>query len=903
MDAAKWQQVKDLFSATVELAADERVERLAGETDAEVLREVRKLLSAHEEAENFIDRPILVERNLAADETKDYFVGRTIENYAIIAPLGTGGMGAVYLAERVNSDFKQKVALKIIKRGMDSETILRRFAFERKILASLRHPNIAQLIDGGISAEGLPFFVMEYVDGAPLKDFCREHRLTLKERLELFRQICAAVEHAHKNLVVHRDLKPSNILVTKDGIPKLLDFGIAKLLSGNADSEEATVTQAKMLTPEYASPEQFLGKNVTTAADIYSLGVILYELLSGYRPFQTKGKSYEEIVKSVCDSEPAAPSRVLTSAETGQHRDAQTNAEAIGGAEEITASVPPVFSAAQLRGDLDNIILKALRKEPSERYGSVQQFSEDIYRFLNGLPISARPQTFQYRFGKYVARHRAGVFAAALILLSLVGGISVATWQAVVAGRERERAERQFAETRKIANSMLFEIHDSLADLPGATNSRELLVRRALEYLNNLSQEAGENPELLRELAIAYRKVGDIQGDPFYANTGNSSEAAESYQKALEIQEKLLLEDPENLELQKELRATTMQLGDNLYSLGKNSEAKIIYRRAVEITRRVVEREPQNAPYRNSLAFLYWRLSWVADTVAEKNEYFGQARDYSEKSLNETPDDDFVISNAVEIYGGIGNALGNPDFNDAGKPFEALPYIQKAQEMRHKIVERYPDGFAAQTSLGVGYKDLGDIFLAQGKIAEALENYEKALRIHRTLAEKDPKNSLARGIVGFDLTKIGNALLKSGEIEKSLTNHKEAVETLEKLHADNPTNVMVAHSLVLALEGLADAFLEKKDFPDALVHYRRALKIDEELDAQQANEEFQRKIAQLYLKIGNTKTRIAGDCRETRTDYEKSLEIFKRAAEKTPLSPTNQKFLAEAEAKRAGCGY
>jgi serine/threonine protein kinase len=429
MNSAKWQNIKDLMSAALDLPAENRAAFLARETDAEIRDEVRGLLLAHEQADRFIDNPILIERGAAEAVPEDFVIGRQIENYLVLEKIGAGGMGAVYLAERLNSDFKQKVALKIIKRGMDTEAILKRFATERKILSRLKHQNIALLLDGGVSGEGLPFFAMEFIAGKPLNQFCDERNLDPKARLEIFQRICAAVEHAHQNLVVHRDLKPSNVMVTDDGTPKLLDFGIAKLLSD--EETDATATQGRIFTPEYASPEQILGNSVTTATDVYSLGVILYELLSGHRPFETKGKSFEEIIRSVCDTEPAPPSsaaiRDFRSGTPDSNTRAKFRSGETGDQNGETGPRSRIPDPKFLKGDLDNIILKALRKEPAGRYGSAQRFSDDIARYLSGLPVSARPQTFKYRFEKYFKRHRVGVLAAALVLLSLVGGISVAT--------------------------------------------------------------------------------------------------------------------------------------------------------------------------------------------------------------------------------------------------------------------------------------------------------------------------------------------------------------------------------------------------------------------------------------------------------------------------------------------
>ena len=501
MDSTKWQKIKNILSTLLDLPENEHSEFLASIDDEEIRLEVEKLLSAQEQAENFIDTPILIEKGLADDATKDSLIGKTIENYLILERIGTGGMGAVYLAERLNSDFKQKVALKIIKRGMDSEAILTRFATERRILSTLKHPNIAQLLDGGISSEGLPFFVMEYVDGKPLNQFCDENELALNERLQIFRQICSAVENAHKHLIIHRDLKPSNVLVTSDGIPKLLDFGIGKLLSNDGDEATLTATQGRVFTPEYASPEQVLGKSVTTATDVYSLGVILYELLSGERPYKIESRLPQEVANVILTEEPIRPSSVVSSQwlvvnKTRKEASHQTNPKS------------QILNPKSLRGDLDNIILKALRKEPERRYQTVQEFSEDIRRHLVGLPVTATADTTFYRVGKFVKRHSVGVFAGGLIFLSLLVGISATAWQANRANVERAKAEQRFQDVRKLANSVVFELHDSIENLPGSTRARELLVKKALEYLDNLSQESGNDAELQRELANGGEAAG-----------------------------------------------------------------------------------------------------------------------------------------------------------------------------------------------------------------------------------------------------------------------------------------------------------------------------------------------------------------------------------------------------------
>ena len=448
--------------------------------------------------------------------------GRRIGAYAIVREIGRGGMGAVYLAGRADDEFEKEVAIKLLKRGTDTDEVLRRFRTEREILARLEHPNIAHLIDGGTTGDGLPYFVMEYVAGIPVTNFCRDQELSVEARLQLFLKICAAVQFAHQNLVVHRDLKPANILITPEGEPKLLDFGIAKLLALDDTAPVVTLVDHQHLTPGYASPEQVRGDPITTVSDVYALGALLYELLSGKNAhcFPKLHPSPTELLRVVAEQIPRRPSAVATNPQT----------------------------IRRLKGDLDNIVLKALRKEPNRRYADVGSFAEDVRRHLGHFPVHARKDTARYRAGKFIRRNRLAVTAAVLIFLALAGGLYIARL-------ERAKAVRRFKQVRELAHSVLFDYHDSIAALPGSTAVRQRLVQDALKYLNNLSREAGNDRSLLRELAEAYDKVAAVQGSAASstggtllsaANLGDTQGALTSYGKALAIREKLLRIDPAN---------------------------------------------------------------------------------------------------------------------------------------------------------------------------------------------------------------------------------------------------------------------------------------------------------------------------------------------------------------------
>jgi tetratricopeptide (TPR) repeat protein len=516
--SAQWQQVEEIFHAAAAIDPVKREEFLlqACGGDTGLLNDVRSLLDCESQAEGFFEQAI---GEVAASISDQPNEDRRIGPYRIIRRLGQGGMGAVYLAIRDDDHYSKQVALKLVRQGMDTPWLLERFRYERQILATLEHPHIARMLDGGATNEGLPYIVMEYVEGQPISTYVLTNALDVSARLRLFRDVCRAVEYAHRKLVIHRDLKPANILVATDGTPRLLDFGTAKLLNPEFEDAQRTQTGAQMLTPDYASPEQLRGEPVTTASDVYSLGIILYELLTGRRPFDTGGRA----------------SIALEHAITG------------------TEILPPSVSAARepklrktLAGDLDNIVMMAIRKEPERRYGSVEQFSEDLRRYLDGLPIRARADTVSYRTRKFLQRNRVGVGAAAAAMIAVLSGAGVAVWQAHEAGIAADRAQRRFDEVRALSNTFLFDVQDKLQNVPGTLAVRKTLVDTALKHLDKLATEADDDPGLQYELASAYDRVGRIQGNPAESNLGDTKEALINLQKAVVLFDKAIGAQPSN---------------------------------------------------------------------------------------------------------------------------------------------------------------------------------------------------------------------------------------------------------------------------------------------------------------------------------------------------------------------
>ncbi|MBZ5625484.1 MAG: protein kinase [Acidobacteriia bacterium] len=483
MNPERWQRIREVFHDAWALSPEERPPYLcqACGADTELRAEVEALLEYESSPADLLSKPLHeVAANLIPHGAQPA-MGRKVGAYRLVREIGRGGMGTVYEAVRDDEQFHQRVAIKLLRAEIGSEDFDRRFRQERQILAVLSHTNIAKLLDGGITEDGQPFFVMEYVDGLPIEEYCRSRQLSITQRLKLFQQVCSAVHYAHQNLVVHRDLKPSNILVTDEGTIKLLDFGIAKLLHPDGTEESAPVTRTGLflMTPEYASPEQVRGLTVTTATDVYSLGVILYELLTGSPPYRLKSRLLHELGRIVCEEEPAKPSTTIVDkavTETGER-----SAERL---------------RRRLSGDLDNIVLMALRKEPHRRYPSVDKFADDIEKHLNQLPVAACADTWSYRAAKFLRRNHIGAGVAGVVALSLIAGVITTTWQARIAERNRRDAVgRQLAAQ---SERLLAGGDPSLATLLAVEASRHLTSLETDQALRHALRVLPRNKVIVR---------------------------------------------------------------------------------------------------------------------------------------------------------------------------------------------------------------------------------------------------------------------------------------------------------------------------------------------------------------------------------------------------------------------
>jgi non-specific serine/threonine protein kinase/serine/threonine-protein kinase len=853
-----WQLVKDTFAEAYDLPSEERVSFLNEilEQDPELYREVVSLLAASEQPDNIIENNAVdLASNVAIDEPD--LTGRQFGNYRIIRELGSGGMGAVFLAERDDGQFKMQVALKVVRQSVVDSDTLKRFLAERQILADLHHPNIAALHDGGVTDSGEPFLAMEYIEGMPLTEYANDKYLSIRERLELFLKVCSAVSFAHRNLIIHRDIKPSNIIVTADGEPKLLDFGLAKALSFEANK---TQTAFRAFTPAYASPEQFKGGIVTTASDIYSLGVVLYELLTGREPYEIENKSLDEMMRTLGETEPMRPSS-LEEIATGNN------------------------ARSELRGDLDVIVLKALRKEPERRFQTVDDMAADIRRHLEGRPIAARPNTFGYIAAKSFARNKAAFISAALILIALVAGLGVAIWQAEQARRDRDRAERRFQDVRQLSNSLLFDISPKIERLPGSVEAREMLVRRALEYLDSLSAEAVDDGTLRAELAAAYEKVGDLQGNIDRPNLSDYAGAIQSFEKA------------------RELRRTLADSNENLAAFARNLQTSAAIRnrqndtagsladiaQAQDIFAKLVERNPNDVDLQLAAvdaATDHGRIFAFNNQYKDANVQYEKAVTALERPIGGSFRKDILTARLFAFYG---NALSWD-----GRQPEAETAMAKALELSNDLIRREASSTETMATrwqvlllASSIYEDSrNDDSLKFAKDAEAVA----ARRSELDAADSQAKFDLARSVsrVGIMSTKVGDAAAGAAHLTR-------AGRILEELIEREPKNKLYQTDLAKLYIRLGDTSIKRGDRQDALLKYQNAAVIYERLIADDAeNKMARRDLAQALRAVGKTQIAI-GETAAARATLARAKEALNLLASAGALGGADAELVTDVE--------
>jgi serine/threonine protein kinase len=768
-----WSEIQTIFTAAIELPADERagfLDARCGDRSA-VRAEIELLLASHVAAGGFLET--LADDVGQAIETAADLTGLRVGAFRLVREIGRGGMSVVYLGERVEGDFTQQVAVKILDAPLRDAALVQRFRAERQILASFAHPNIVSLLDGGVTANGHAYLVMELVEGQPLTRYCAERRLALEERLALVQTVCAAVQYAHQHAVVHRDLKPANILVTTDGVVKVLDFGVAKLLdAAPGGSADATIAAGlRPLTPNYASPEQLRGLPVTTSADIYALGVLSYEVVAGQRPYDISNQTLDVILRTVAEVDPQRPS-----------------AAAAGAA----GTLP--YDAQRLRGDLDAIVLKAMSKEAAARYGSAQQLADDLTRYRRSEPVEARPPSAGYVLARLARRHRAGFVAAAVSLVALVAALGISLWQIRRAVAERARADQRFSEVRQLANALIFKIHDGVAPLPGSTPVRRMIVAEALTYLERLSRDPSGDDALRLDLARGYHRVGDVQGKPSVPNLGDREGAAESYRKALVLVRPLrsgaLAGDAAT-----ELAQIDIALAGVLLLNRESDEARAALAEAVDTAERLVRASPSGAA-RQLLGTAYFQVALNAERAVALTAW-GKAGAIFDALLTERPEDPSRQRNAALVQKYVGSHYEGD--NDHAR---ALPYYSRALELDEKRLAANGSNRSAQFDVAVDLSSVGLAKQVTGRLAEAVPDFERCLKIREQLSASDPKDVQARRQLEIVHDRLGRLYADMGRIPEALDQHRQAVAIGE---SRTGVDAMAKDDLAVSLIGLGIA--------------------------------------------------------------------------------------------------
>ena len=774
MNPERWSELRRLFEAAQELPPEDRGLFLDGECDGdrELKAEVISLLESLEKADSFLERPA------AEVQTGSRATRRHVGPYELLEEIGHGGMGIVYTAVRRDQGFERRVAVKLVKRGMDTDFILRRFESERRILAGLDHPNIARVLDGGSTEDGLPYFVMELIEGETLLEYCHREALGVPERLALFRRVCAAVQYAHQRLVIHRDIKPGNVLVGPDGVPRLLDFGLAKVVAGaEGKPVERTQTALRLLTPEYASPEQVRGEELTTTSDVYSLGVVLYELLTGERPYRLKTRNPEEVSGAVLTQEPQKPS-----------------------------------SKARLDRDLDAIVLTALRKEPERRYPSAEQLSEDIRRHLEGLPVRASPDSFGYRARKFIRRHRAGVAASVLIAASLVGGLGLALKGMRAARQEAARAQQVSGFLRGLFESSYPRrsrgekiTAQDLLDAGAARVDRELAEQPDLQasmlallgsvYMELRVMDKAE-PLLMRSLALRERVLG--RDSPEVAESlvwlGRMKSFKTDYKEAMALIERAVRireKEGESSALAEALN----QLGLTLKALGKAAEGRPLLQRAVAIEEK-----------RGGANLHKWLSNLAAIEMDLGN--FDSAQRLLERALDI----------GVRSEGKVGVQVDVTMLNLAGvlraqeDYARARPLLEKALALGEKAY--------GKTNSNIVYNlgELGDLSIGMGDYGRAREYLDRALEIGTASLGPDHPG------LASTVTYLGRLRLAEGKPREALTLFERALALRRKaLPEDHDDVAEVLTDLATAKTALQDSAAAEPILRHALAIRRRVL--------------------------------------------------------------------------------
>lgn len=766
-----WERVQSVFFSVADMPLEERPALLdaACADDCELRAEVELLLASdgrgtHPIADAIANEAALLDAATPHAAATTSMEGSMIGPWRVIRELGHGGMGTVYLAARADEEYEAQAAIKVVRRGLDTDFILHRFRRERQILAGLEHPNIARMFDGGTGEGGNPYFVMEYVDGLSITRYATEHKLTVEERVRLCLPVCSAVAYAHRHFIVHRDLKPGNILIDGGGVPKLLDFGVSKLLQ----SDHTEAREQDMLTPDYASPEQILGDPITLASDVYSLGVVIYELLAQARPYRIERCSPEAWERAICQDPVQLPS---------------------------VAATGDGSLARCLKGDLDSIILHAIQREPGRRYPTMELLADDLQRFLEHRPISAGPDSNSYRFGKFIRRNRVSTALGATAALALLAATIVAMQQANV-------AHERFQDVRKLATAFVFDVEDAVRPLPGSTRVRELIARTGVDYLNRLSRSSARDWDLKRELASAWLRIGIVQGGLDSSNLGDPSAALISFGNARRLLEEVQRHDPSDARAALGCMIVLYQTSDVQRSMGRSDAAIASAQEGLRVASSPPAGDSKNPDvllYTGLLHLDMARLRRDGDDLAGAESEAAAGARLLRQTVAARPENreaQLGLSNLDASLGTIKHALGRPK--------EALASYRSGVAVLEALCRRYPSDTLARRELMFAYGHVGDTlgnpgFNDLGDSAGAFQAYGKMAEQAKFLYDADPADAHALGDYGIALLRLGIVTPRDGPLRKQTLESSRAL--LKRATEKNPKNRMLAtHSIWVETE-------------------------------------------------------------------------------------------------------
>jgi serine/threonine protein kinase/tetratricopeptide (TPR) repeat protein len=933
-----WQRVQSIFLAAADLPAAERSHVLDElcDGDVELRMDVETLLAADDDsaitidsaiqgvASNFVDNPLLI--------------GERVGVYRIVREIGRGGMGSVYLALRDDEEYTKEVALKVVKQGMNTAEVLRRFRDERQILANLDHPYIARLLDGGTTTKGIPFFAMEYVEGRPVDVFCRENSLDIKARCRLFLHILEAIAYAHRNLVVHGDLKPANIFVTPEGTPKLLDFGVAKLTGREPGAAEVSTKESRIFTPGYASPEQVRGETVTTSTDIYSLGAVLYELVSGHRAQPVDIGPPDHIEHAICNVEVMRPELV----------------------------------ARGLPADLNDVILMALRKEPERRYQSATQFADDICHCLEDRPVIAREDSFGYRIRKFVVRNRLEVAMATVVTTALIAGLVIslaqtrraraeratadserqialseraeaeaaraseakqqtladeqrglAELQRGLAENERDEAERAKAladqrlkDILQLADRTLFDVHDAIAPLPGSLPARRKIAETTLDYLKTMENNVGTNDEMREALTAAYFKVSLIQGNPHGASLQDSASAEQSLLKAQALLLPAYHRHPNDAGLMMRLIEVRSSLSDLIYRSGRTQEAIQIYVDLLPVAHRLsliksciaLNCETQESVMENSLAVELLPLD-----PPRSLEHADRSAELSRELVVRHPSD-ASLKQALAVVTAVVAAA----YKNLGNLEKAGDFYRQSIEVREDLLRDDPGNSIIRRNILVAcgnYATLLGIPWSQnlGRPDEARKYAAKSVAIARELVSADPNDATARRDLGMSLGRLGMIDPVPGETATSLAYLQEANSLMAPIVAANPKSADIAEQLGEIEGSQAHRLAELGRPTEAVQMFRKSMALLEpfaDLPKSTVTTEYlseEESLALLYASMGNVdealslaNRAVAVEQKRTASSPPSETHAGQLAAAWSTLALTQSKAGLQDRAKQSG---